>query len=53
MDIFNLFNRTSFGVNGAIGNADFGRATGPQQGARIITIIGRLSFRVYSPLTLT
>jgi len=44
MDIFNLFNRTNFGVNGAIGNADFGKATGPQQGARIITMGGRLEF---------
>lgn len=43
-DIFNLFNRTNFGVNGTIGNADFGRATGPQQGARIITMGGRLEF---------
>jgi len=31
-------------VNGAIGNADFGKATGPQQGARIITMGGRLEF---------
>lgn len=43
-DIFNLFNRTNFGVNGAIGNADFGKATGPRQGARIITMGGRLEF---------
>jgi hypothetical protein len=43
-DIFNLFNRTNFGVNGTIGNADFGRATGPQQGARFITMGGRLEF---------
>lgn len=43
-DIFNLFNRTNFGVNGTIGNADFGKATGPQQGARIITMGGRLEF---------
>jgi hypothetical protein len=43
-DIFNLFNRTNFGVNGTIGNADFGKATGPQQGARIITMGGRLVF---------
>ncbi|MDX2030282.1 MAG: TonB-dependent receptor [Blastocatellia bacterium] len=43
-DIFNLFNRTNFGVNGTIGNADFGRATGPQIGARIITMGGRLEF---------
>ena len=44
LDVFNLFNRTNFGVNGAIGNADFGKATGPQQGARIITMGGRLEF---------
>jgi hypothetical protein len=44
VDIFNLFNRTNFGVNGAIGNPDFGRASGPQQGARIITMGGRLEF---------
>jgi len=43
-DMFNLFNRTNFGVNGTIGNADFGKATGPQQGARIITMGGRLVF---------
>lgn len=43
-DMFNLFNRTNFGVNGTIGNADFGKATGPQQGARIITMGGRLEF---------
>jgi hypothetical protein len=43
-DIFNLFNRTNFGVNGTIGNADFGRATAPQNGPRIITMGGRLEF---------
>jgi hypothetical protein len=43
-DFFNLFNRTNFGVNGTIGNADFGKATGPQQGARLITMGGRLEF---------
>ncbi|MFN0108932.1 MAG: carboxypeptidase regulatory-like domain-containing protein [Blastocatellia bacterium] len=43
-DIFNLFNRTNFGVNGTIGNADFGKATGPQQAARVITMGGRLVF---------
>jgi hypothetical protein len=43
-DAFNLFNRTRFGVNGAIGNAAFGQATGPQIGARAITMGLRLSF---------
>ncbi|HEX4945762.1 MAG TPA: TonB-dependent receptor [Blastocatellia bacterium] len=43
-DIFNLFNRTNFAVNGTIGNADFGRATGPQHGPRVITMGGRLEF---------
>jgi hypothetical protein len=43
-DFFNAFNRTNFGVNGAIGNAAFGRATGPQQGARIITMGLRVEF---------
>lgn len=43
-DIFNLFNRTNFAVNGTIGNADFGRATGPQNGPRVITMGGRLEF---------
>jgi hypothetical protein len=43
-NIFNLFNRTNFGVNGTIGNADFGKATGPQQTARFITMGGRLEF---------
>lgn len=43
-DFFNLFNRTRFGVNGAIGNPDFGKATGPQVGARFITMGLRLEF---------
>ena len=43
-DAFNLFNRTNFGVNGTINNAAFGRATGPQQGARLITMGLRLEF---------
>lgn len=43
-DIFNLFNRTNFGVNGTIGNADFGKATAPQNGPRVITMGGRLVF---------
>jgi hypothetical protein len=41
---FNPFNRTNFGVNGAVGNPNFGRATGPQYGPRIITMILRLYF---------
>jgi hypothetical protein len=41
---FNLFNRTNFGVNGTVGNPNFGRPTGPQQGARIITMGLRLEF---------
>ncbi|MCC6536808.1 MAG: TonB-dependent receptor [Bryobacterales bacterium] len=45
MDAFNLFNRTNFGgVNGTIGNVNFGRPTGPQNGARIITMGLRLEF---------
>jgi hypothetical protein len=43
-DAFNLFNRTNFGVNGVVGNPAFGRATGPQQGPRIITMGLRLEF---------
>ncbi len=52
-DAFNAFNRTSFGVNGGIvlgadgktnTNANFGRATGPQVGARLITMGLRLDF---------
>ena len=44
-DAFNLFNRTRFGgVNGVVGNANFGRPTGPQVGARAITMGLRLSF---------
>src|SRR5215471_11642658 len=41
---FNPFNRTNFAVNGAVGNANFGRATGPQYGPRIITMGVRLFF---------
>jgi hypothetical protein len=41
---FNLLNRTNFGVNGAVGNPNFGRATGPQYGARTITMQVRLYF---------
>lgn len=43
-DAFNPFNRTNFGVNGAVGNPNFGRATGPQYGPRIITMGLRLYF---------
>jgi hypothetical protein len=43
-DAFNAFNRTNFGVNGTVGNANFGRATGPQYGPRIITMGLRLFF---------
>lgn len=44
-DGFNIFNRTSFGgVNGTIGNANYGRATGAQNAARVITMGLRLEF---------
>jgi hypothetical protein len=44
-DAFNLFNRTNFGgVVGTLGNANFGRPTGVQSTARIITIGLRLEF---------
>ncbi|MGH9631370.1 MAG: hypothetical protein ACRD7E_23960, partial [Bryobacteraceae bacterium] len=43
-DMFNLFNRTNFGINQTVGNAAFGAATGPQQGARIITMGLRAEF---------
>ena len=44
-DGFNIFNRTSFGgVNGTVGNANFGRPTAPQVGARLITMGLRLEF---------
>ena len=42
---FNLLNRTAFGgIVGTVGNANFGRPTGPQNGARIITMGLRLTF---------
>jgi hypothetical protein len=42
---FNLFNRTRFGlVNGVVGNAAFGRPSGPQVGARAITMGLRVEF---------
>ncbi len=44
-DGFNIFNRTNFGgVVGTIGNPNFGRPTGPQNGPRIITMGLRLEF---------
>ncbi len=44
-DAFNAFNRTSFGgAVGTIGNVNFGRVTGPQVGARLITGGLRLEF---------
>ena len=44
-DGFNIFNRTNFGgVVGTIGNPNFGRPTGPQNGARLITMGLRLEF---------
>lgn len=44
-DIFNIFNRTVFGgVNGTIGNPNFGRVTAPQIGARAITMGLRVDF---------
>jgi hypothetical protein len=41
---FNPFNRTNFGVNGTVGNPNFGRATGPQYGPRLITLGARVFF---------
>jgi Carboxypeptidase regulatory-like domain/TonB dependent receptor-like, beta-barrel len=43
-DAFNVLNRTNFGVNGTVGNPNFGRATGPQDGPRIITMGARVYF---------
>lgn len=43
-DAANAFNRTNFAVNGTVGNANFGRATAPQQGNRLITMGLRLNF---------
>lgn len=43
-DAFNPFNRTNFGVNATVGNPNFGRATGPQYGPRLITMGLRLFF---------
>jgi hypothetical protein len=45
MDAFNLTNRTRFGgIVGAIGNPNFGLPTGPQVGARLVTMGLRLEF---------
>jgi hypothetical protein len=44
-DAFNVFNRTDFGgVNGTVGNANFGRPSGIQDGPRAITMGLRLEF---------
>jgi hypothetical protein len=44
-DAFNAFNRTNFGgVNGTIGNVNFGRTTAPQNSARAITMGVRAEF---------
>jgi hypothetical protein len=43
-DASNVFNRTDFAVNGTVGSANFGRATSPQLGARLITMGLRLYF---------
>jgi hypothetical protein len=43
-DAFNAFNRTNFAVNGTVGSPNFGRATGPQDGARLITMGVRINF---------
>ncbi len=44
-DMFNLLNRTRFGgVNGVVGNVNFGRPTAPQVAARAITMGLRVTF---------
>ncbi|HEY3742157.1 MAG TPA: TonB-dependent receptor [Bryobacteraceae bacterium] len=43
-DAFNAFNRTNFGVNGTVGNVNFGRASSPQYGPRLITLGLRANF---------
>lgn len=44
-DFFNPFNRTDFGgINGTVGNANFGRPTGAQLGPRNITMGLRAEF---------
>ncbi|MFN7992032.1 MAG: carboxypeptidase-like regulatory domain-containing protein [Bryobacteraceae bacterium] len=37
-DFLNMFNRTNFGVNSNFQDPNFGRATGPQLGSRLITM---------------
>jgi hypothetical protein len=45
VNVFNPFNRTDFGgIQSSISNANFGRPTGPQVGARVITMGARLEF---------
>jgi hypothetical protein len=45
LNMFNPFNRTAFGgVNTTLNSANFGRPTGPQDGARTITMGLRLEF---------
>lgn len=43
-DAFNPFNKTNFAVNGTVGNPNFGRATSPQYGPRLITMGVRLYY---------
>jgi hypothetical protein len=44
-DAFNVFNRTNFGgIVAAVGNPNFGRPTGPQVTARLITMGMRVEF---------
>ncbi len=44
-DAINAFNRTDFGnINGTVGNVNFGRPQGVQDGARVITMGLRLEF---------
>ncbi len=43
-NISNPTNKTNFAINGTVGNANFGRATAPQLGPRIIVLQARLYF---------
>ena len=43
-DMFNILNRTNFGVDSNFQGVNFGRATGPQLGARLITMGLQLEF---------
>jgi hypothetical protein len=45
-DVSTLFNRTSFGnISTDLSNlTTFGRASGPQQGPRVIQVAGRFNF---------